>query len=536
MNFLYWLSIGYVCFLSWAKGGLADDLTQSVRILWSSSIILVFLIRFFPSLKRHHAPLIPFIILISFFLISFNNQEYRKLKISDLKDLDFAKRINTNGLLEQGRFAANGISLSLKTFQDDPGRGLTVFLDFKNRYSDRFGSKPSDDVWLLINQVEEKFKLPLLRFLPSVPILSDELTARCFFLFFHIFLGLIFFNLVRYEKNFFPITIGVIFVNCSLLALVGIVQKAYHVPSDNALEILGIWDAPEERYFFSTFTYKNHWSAYALFSIWLAVIWATKIYRVLQDEITRSKSFMIIILLAIPICLSIPYSGSRSGTFLMLLSLTIILSCFIFKRIRGYKKRGIGLNSSLLILLIIPAACSLALINTKSHVIEEMKRNTTSQWIDWREGNPPFRFLLWKDSLKQIRERVWFGHGLEGFKTLNPKYQSTEVRLERSKGLENAHRPYVPLVAHAHNDLLEWFCDIGLVGVFLVPLPLLIYFISTMIFSASTSLHYMLMASGSMLVYSVFDFPTRTPACMALFALCIGVSMGYYRAGKKLNV
>ena len=39
-------------------------------------------------------------------------------------------------------------------------------------------------------------------------------------------------------------------INTGLLAIVGLWQKLNYMPSENLLEILGIWDAPEPRYFF----------------------------------------------------------------------------------------------------------------------------------------------------------------------------------------------------------------------------------------------------------------------------------------------
>ena len=111
----------------------------------------------------------------------------------------------------------------------------------------------------------------------------------------------------------------VIFINCALLALVGIVQKINYTPDDNALEILGIWDTPEPRYFFSTFTYKNHWCAFALSSLIIGFCLFHRELKHLGHEVLRSFKSMLIIMLCFPVIASIPYSGSRSGSFYLLL-------------------------------------------------------------------------------------------------------------------------------------------------------------------------------------------------------------------------
>ena len=102
---------------------------------------------------------------------------------------------------------------------------------------------------------------------------------------------------------------------------------------------------------------------------------------------------------------------------------------------------------------------------------KEMKTTSQTQIQQITHGKPPLRWYFWNDTLEMIKERPLWGHGFRSFSSIYPKFQSQIVRYERSLGLENAHDYYVPLVAHAHNDFLEFTAEWGLVGMFSIFLP-----------------------------------------------------------------
>ena len=314
----------------------------------------------------------------------------------------------------------------------------------------------------------------------------------------------------------------IIFINCSLLSFVGIFQKINYIPHDNALEILGIWDTPEPRYFFSTFTYKNHWCSFALPSLIVGFVLFYRDLKYLGQEVFRSYKSMLIIFLCFPIIASIPFSGSRSGSLLLILIVLFIFTVFIL-RIK-FKNNNTILFYSICILSIISV---FFFYFSKNETFNEMKKNSISQIENTLRGKYPFRFYLWNDALTQCRDKIWLGHGQQGYKTLNPLYQSFHVRAERSKGLENAHNPYIPLVAHAHNDFLEWLCNFGIIGLFIFVIPFLI--IQAAIYFTTKSTTVRLLSISTLLIYlmSLFDFPTRTPACLCLLAILHVLTIGF---------
>ena len=159
---------------------------------------------------------------------------------------------------------------------------------------------------------------------------------------------------------------------------------------------------------------------------------------------------------------------------------------------------------------------------------KEMKINSLTQIQNFREGNLPLRFHLWEDALTQIRDKPWLGYGFGGYASTNLKYQSRIVREERNKVLKNAHSTYVPLIAHAHNDVLEFLIEYGLVGSFVLFFPVLPH-LSKILFSKK-SFGITILFTGFLIVvlYHAIDFPSRTPATLLsvsfLFAICGMVS------------
>ena len=77
------------------------------------------------------------------------------------------------------------------------------------------------------------------------------------------------------------------FVGGVLLGIIGIFQKAYLSDYLGFNKIIGIWEPPEPRYYYSSFTYKNHWSCFALLVVFLGL---GILYRYIK------KTYIIIVL------------------------------------------------------------------------------------------------------------------------------------------------------------------------------------------------------------------------------------------------
>jgi O-antigen ligase len=532
MHFLFLLCSSYFCFLSWSKAGLAEDWSRDIRLFWSLLIILIFVWSKFTFIRQNYKAIIPIFGILSFFIISQTNPSYSSFNLINFQSINFKERISQSKSLEKINVVTNGLKLVANASRTNHSRGLTIFFDFKNRYKDRFNPSEDDDLWLLINDIEVSLRRSNLKFLPSIPVSDSYYYIHFYFILFHIFIGYIIFYLVKDFRKYLNYLMWIIFINCALLSLVGIVQKINYIPNDNALEILGIWDTPEPRYFFSTFTYKNHWCAFALSSLIIGFCLFYREVKYQGHEVFRSLKSMLIIMLCFPLIASIPYSGSRSGSFLLIIIIVSILILLIFK-INFKKNNFIVLSYTISVL-------SIAFIFfshfSKNGTFIEMKKNSISQLENMLQEKYPLRFYLWSDTLVQCKDRIWLGHGHQGYKTLNPQYQSHHVRSERSKGLANAHNPYIPLVAHAHSDFLEWLCDFGLIGVFIFVIPYLLFLFAVYLSSNSPTIRLLFISILLIYVMSLFDFPTRTPACLCLVAILHALITGFFHHYRKRDL
>ena len=97
----------------------------------------------------------------------------------------------------------------------------------------------------------------------------------------------------------------------------------------------------------------------------------------------------------------------------------------------------------------------------------------------------------------------------------------------RNLGVEHAHVPYTPLIGHGHNDWLELISEIGWFGFSIVLLPGLLLTLREILTSNSNFSLVLFLGILSYILFSVIDFPIRTPACFLTFCCFLGLSLKY---------
>lgn len=521
---MFRLYILYILLIPWLKAGLAEGI---YKLLEGTLLILVLLF----SLKDIHwrklnmiAVLFTTTIPILFF-ISVLNPSYRAINHEDLKELNFYKRLQSSNDLQAAQFLSQRFRSILATNENSKSESLAIFFDSLEAYRSKFNPKKNEDLGVLMNEIYDKIKFENIWFLPSLTIVEKGITQNFLFWFSNFLLALLFiFNKANSKDIYF--SSWLILINCSLLALVGIMQKFNYIASDSLLEILGIWDTPEPRYFFSTFTYKNHWSAFAILSLFYGAALMLNEIRIWGSNILRSNMFILIIICFSIIIFSVFYSGSRSGVLFLLFSVFII-TFLIFKNFYQFNWKPIAL------FLVIPTALLgsffLISLQSKNPTAAEMVNISKIQINDISNGKFPLRWYLWNDSVKVGREKPFFGHGFNSYPSINPLHQSEYVRHARNIGLAAAHNPYIPLVAHAHNDWLEWWCEWGLLGLVILFIPILAIISSILVGKFSLNSKLYMSAVTIIFLYSCVDFPTRTPACLALCCFTFGIALSSAR-------
>lgn len=124
------------------------------------------------------------------------------------------------------------------------------------------------------------------------------------------------------------------------------------------------------------------------------------------------------------------------------------------------------------------------------------------------------RSLIWATSSKAVSDFAMTGAGLGTFPKLYPHYEAPD-------------EVDTTYVNHAHNDLLEYVVELGLAGLVLVA-AFLIWWARRVrgawrpgegnVYARAASI-----ASGAIMLHSLVDFPLRTAAIAAVFALSIGL-------------
>ena len=317
-----------MCMVFWAKAGLAGD--------WILDLISYLILLITPlglmNFNRKSRLLLfisPFLISTFVMLVSYFNPSYKILNEDDWKSLGIAEKLSKEVNLEKITMVSETIRYIKYVEKKDPLLAITLIYDLKNRFLDKFNNK--GPTYKLIIDYENLINLKNNLFLPSITIKSKSILKDYFHFIMQIISGLVLFLFVK-DKRTIRNILYILTVNAGILSFCGIVQQNHYVPSDNLNEIWGIWDTPEPRYYFASFTYKNHWSAFALIYIIISIaLIANNIQRKSHKGLVSFKSISLIMTVLL-LSISIPLWGSKSGT-LLLIMMSFIIVLLILKYI-----------------------------------------------------------------------------------------------------------------------------------------------------------------------------------------------------------
>jgi O-antigen ligase len=461
--------------------------------------------------------------LISLFLLSSTNTKFDQIEFQTFKMVEIDKYLSNEKNPSKSLMVSSEIKKILPYLTEAPNKAISIFLDFKNRYTDKYGS--NDNGGKLLNNVFNHIDRKPSPYLPTNTFVNAKIWDSFFFFISQLITGFLAYYFVK-NRVFVRRFIVFLVTSATLLGITGAFQKINYVPSDNLKEIFGIWDTPEPRYFYASFTYKNHWSAYAI--LMLSCLLALCVREIRKQSLFRNENITIFLYLLgiFVLIVSIPHSGSRSG-------LVILICLFILLLFIIFKTKIIHLKTQYLItIFFLLCFSSIGGLLLSKNTTNEMLTNSISQI---KNEKPPLRILLWKDLINQISQKTFWGYGYNSYGTLNPLFQSKVVRDERAKGLANAHTPYIPLIGYGHSDILEWISEFGWVGVVVLILPTTLLICRNLFFSKSIFVQIISIGTLCFLLYCCVDFPTRSPACLISFSIIIGLSTRYSNLSFKKN-
>ncbi len=390
----------------------------------------------------------------------------------------------------------------------------------------------------VINEPKSALKRTFERYLEDIRVKSaewfpsaatPETSQRKLYLLTFVFLqGILVYRYLR-ERKLLRLLLTVLGINCVLIAIAGIWQKLAFNPNDIDPEIWGVWEAPEPRYFFASFTYKNHWCAYAVLGMGILAGLITNWLRGHSKDFFRGSPVPIALLGMVILVASAPLSGSVLGTILTLF-VAIPFAGFFFRQLVskswGRARRRIGC----LIAVSLPIIASWIVLASSPETKRETLQKISNRWAAIKAGQLPWRYYHSKDSWTMFMDKPVWGWGLGSTAPLYPLYASSEIIKQSEKQLEYAHHDERFFgLEHSHNDWFQYLAETGVIGVALLVVGPVMALRGKRL-SKSVTL-WALFACGSLLLYSFVDFPSRTPACSILFSVVMGAALKYGRRG-----
>ncbi|GAB4113476.1 MAG: hypothetical protein Kow00103_05530 [Candidatus Caldatribacteriota bacterium] len=306
---------------------------------------------------------------------------------------------------------------------------------------------------------------------------------------------------IKQIYNFFYIYLLVAF----LLSLYTLLQYYNFYPLTKGVQIIT-----------STLGQKNWTANYIAISFFIALP-----FFILTKE--RKYKFINFVLLDI-LYINIMICQSRgiwiSIFFAVVLGLYFIYKCKLLK---------IFLINKKLLLLLFLSFIIITLIYSTENPLNKSRQSILQKAItvfDKEDVSINTRLLIWKNTLNMIRDNPWFGSGIGTFKLNYQIYQANYLE----KHPEDI--KYWIKAGEAHNEYLQFWSEIGIIGLGIFLLIIFFYYQQILNFfkkekSSQKKLITLgiLVGSTCFLMHCLFSFPLHVPALGAAFFMMVGLNI-----------
>ena len=267
-------------------------------------------------------------------------------------------------------------------------------------------------------------------------------------------------------------------------------------------KMLGLIVPPSgtERYFFSTFTYKNHCAIFFILCLCCAA-GSFKCNHVLSNS--KLKLCIGLGMVLFPVCVVL--TGSRS----CIVVCYILLVCFFVNRFKD-----ISIIYRLGVAVFVPSSLVAIALMFNLENYREIVNTTRLYYLNYTETQSTTRLLLTRDTWNMFLDSYVFGWGLGSFEVVFNYYDGGYYKGE---GHGKGHY-YI----YAHNDVLQVLSEVGIIG--------LLLFGSLLCYPCIVFSRYKVrdgwVTTGLLIVllYSFIEFPFRTPAVAYLFCVLFAYS------------
>ena len=302
----------------------------------------------------------------------------------------------------------------------------------------------------------------------------------------------------------------------ALMALVGILQYMTHADA-----VLWIFP-PSNQHFWGSFFYRNQGVAFLnLILVNAGLLFFYHATKARERFRSGGPHFLCILLFA-GVATSIGLALSRGGilvaSILCLVYLTLLL-VFVL--------RGLEANSSLWMMLI-PAVLSIlgVAVFVQYVDVDRIEDRFGDVWETIETADEDARAISSQATWEMAQPRLWQGWGAGSFRYIFPMYQRNYpeifyTRYDKKKGWVGRKAYY-----YAHNDILQFIAEYGLVGSGLITFTIGSILISLIlnIHQAPFAILFLLAGFAASTCHACFDFILNSPAYWMAFVGLLSLS------------
>lgn len=359
--------------------------------------------------------------------------------------------------------------------------------------------------------------------LPAWPLLPStarpDVSLRALWFFDAIYLtGLNLVLLVRRRRGLRRLFV-VLAANALVLAVFGTVQK---LTGATGL-FFGAQPVPQS-HFFASFIYHNHWGAFTLLmtAVTLGLIAHYSRHRQERDFWHSPAPAALVSLLFL--AATIPLSASRSCTVLVLLLLGAAFVAWLRRHQRAPRSHGRSRVLPIGLALLGLATAGGFIFTLGKETIRLRVRDTQEQFTEMRAKGEYPREVLYRDTWRLAREKLWSGWGMGAYPTA---FYHHNTQHDSSNGPNR-------LFHDAHSDWLQSIAELGLVGT-----ALLLLCAAVPLWGGrratwrSPIMSFLLGGCGLLVLYALVEFPFGNHAVVAAWWLCFFAALQYGRLSAR---
>ncbi len=298
--------------------------------------------------------------------------------------------------------------------------------------------------------------------------------------------------------------LNAVLINGSVLALIGILQKATGTP-----KMLWFMD-PVAHYFHATFVYKNHAGAY--FNIIFALAMGLAAWNHVRGlrRLERSTPAPVYLFAAILTGVSVFMSGSRTAMLLLGGFIVVGGLVYLIWRSRSQDSGGSTATSVIVATLAVGFIALAATYLNLQTSIEQIRNVFERDRFASVESRIQARNATWE----LFRDEPITGWGAGSFRHAFPIHQQNYPDIYRPFGT-------VMFWDHAHNDYMQILAEVGILGVIPLLLTLGWFFRRLLRAGALTHPGFLLitLGLGLTLAHAWVDFPLSNTAILTTFGL-----------------